>query len=112
MPGFNGMGPLGAGPMTGRGRGYCMSYVDRGASFAPVFARGGGRGRRNWFRATGLPRWARCAPGVFPAGVVPAYPLYDEQDLNALREQASYLENALAQVKNRISDLEAKVDKE
>ncbi len=23
MPGFNGTGPMGAGPMTGRGQGYC-----------------------------------------------------------------------------------------
>jgi len=27
MPGFDGTGPLGAGSMTGRGRGYCMLPV-------------------------------------------------------------------------------------
>lgn len=28
MPGFDGTGPLGLGPMTGRGRGYCMMRLD------------------------------------------------------------------------------------
>jgi len=28
MPGFNGTGPLGQGPLTGRGRGYCMVPAD------------------------------------------------------------------------------------
>jgi hypothetical protein len=69
MPAYNGMGPQGAGPMTGWGRGYCMTFLNRGAGFVPGYGRGsrcsagfgrpGGRGRRNCFYATGLPRWAR-----------------------------------------------------
>ncbi len=106
MPGLNAMGPLGAGPMTGRGRGYCMSYVRQGAGFVPGFSRGGRRGRRNRFYATGLPRWARCATGAFAADEASAYPFSDGQDLNALRQQASYLENALNQVKKIIKDME------
>ncbi len=111
MPGFDGMGPLGAGSMTGRGCGFCISYVDRGAGFAPGYApalvRGGRgrRGRRNWFHAAGLP-WRASAD------IAPAHPFYHEENLNVLKEQAGYLEEALARVKSRISDLEAKTDKE
>lgn len=33
MPGFNGTGPAGGGPMTGRGRGYCIRAVEQGLVF-------------------------------------------------------------------------------
>lgn len=109
MPGFNGTGPLGAGPMTGRGRGYCMSYIVPDTGFTPGFCRGGGgRGRRYWYNATGLPRWARWAPGAAPAGAVYAPPLSGDRELNYLKEQAGYLENALEQAKRRIKELESK----
>ncbi len=112
MPGLNAMGPLGAGPMTGRGRGYCMSYVSQGAGFVPGFSRGGRRGRRNRFYATGLPRWARCTPDALATDAACAYPFSNGQDLNTLRQQASYLENALNQVKKMIKDIETKEIKE
>ncbi len=78
MPGFDGTGPLGYGPMTGGGRGYCVTYLGPYDSRAWVgwgigrrraffggggrgwFGRGGGRGWRNWYYATGLPGWARA----------------------------------------------------
>lgn len=68
MPAYNGMGPQGAGPMTGWGRGYCMTYINRGAGFVP------GYGRGSWCRADfGRPQ-ADAAGGTvsmlpdFPAG--------------------------------------------
>ena len=37
MPGFDGTGPLGQGPMTGRGMGYCVLRIsDGGASPRPL----------------------------------------------------------------------------
>ncbi|OGS21207.1 MAG: hypothetical protein A3J83_05885 [Elusimicrobia bacterium RIFOXYA2_FULL_40_6] len=69
MPGFDGTGPRGLGPMTGGGRGFCavpVSVGDRsfaGRMFGGRGFRGcGGRGRghRHWFYATGLPGWARA----------------------------------------------------
>ncbi|MBN1166143.1 MAG: DUF5320 domain-containing protein [Methanospirillaceae archaeon] len=36
MPGYNGTGPLGRGPMTGRGLGYCQTGYFRGGQRAPV----------------------------------------------------------------------------
>lgn len=56
MPGFNGTGPQGMGPMTGYGRGYCMINIAPRTVFNPVFYRGGRRGRRNRYCAAGMPR--------------------------------------------------------
>jgi hypothetical protein len=67
MPGFDGTGPKGQGSMTGGGRGYCVMPVD-GAKRQSIRgipgARGGGRGRRNCFYATGLPGWMRAKNGM------------------------------------------------
>lgn len=45
MPRLNGMGPQGAGPMTGRGMGYCNSnYVPTNSILGFGYSRGFGRG--------------------------------------------------------------------
>jgi hypothetical protein len=108
MPGFDGTGPVNKGPMTGRGSGYCLSYVDTGIDFPPRFGRGGARGRRNCFYATGLPRWARARQSTFPAGAVYAPPVSGERELEMLREQVINLESALEQAKKRVKELESK----
>ncbi len=42
MPGFDGTGPMGAGPMTGGGRGYCNpSLTTYGPAILPRSGRGG-----------------------------------------------------------------------
>lgn len=107
MPGFNGTGPRGVGSMTGGGGGYCMSYVGPDTRFDQRFCRGG-RGHRHWFHATGLPRWARWAPGATPAASVYAPPLSGEQELHFLKSEAEYLEKTLEQIKIRIKELENK----
>ncbi|MFH2128091.1 MAG: DUF5320 domain-containing protein [Pseudomonadota bacterium] len=47
MPGFNGRGPMGQGPMTGGGRGRCSGYanIGQGAAWGAPTAYGQGRGR-------------------------------------------------------------------
>ena len=81
MPGGDGTGPAGMGPMTGRAAGYCAGYPVAGY-MNPVGGRGfwgrgrgggGGRGWRNQFYATGLTGWQRAAMG-YPGfgGAVPA----------------------------------------
>jgi len=76
MPGGDGTGPAGMGPMTGRAAGFCAGYPVPGY-MNPVggrgyfgMGRGGGRGggwgRRNMFYATGLPGWQRFGSG-YPA---------------------------------------------
>ncbi len=129
MPGGNGTGPTGMGPMTGRAAGYCAGYSvpgfanqmgGRGFSGAGGgFGRGGGRGgwgRRNGFYATGLPGWQRFgAGGPAYGGAMPyggAAPnggpvATKQQELDMLRGQVEYFEDALDGIKKRITELEA-----
>ena len=65
----DGTGPMGMGPMTGRGMGYCAGVAAPGYAGCG-FGRGRGRGLRNMYYMTGLPGWERN--GVNPYGV-PAY---------------------------------------
>lgn len=93
----------------------------------------GGRGRRNWFHATGMPGWQRAAmgwpayggwgppvaprPWTAPPPVAPAVPPFaaspygpvatKEQELEALKGQSEYLEDALDGIRKRIGELEA-----
>jgi len=130
MPGGDGTGPAGLGPMTGRAAGYCAGYP------VPGYAngvggrgfggwgrgRGGGRGWRNQFYATGLTGWQRAAMG-WPAlgGMMPPMAPYAapfapamsaEQQLDALKGQAEYFEDALDGIRKRIEELEAKGSKD
>lgn len=130
MPGGDGTGPVGMGPMTGRGAGFCAGNAMPGyANAIPgrgfwgggrggAWGRGGGGGgwgRRNQFYATGLTGWQRAAYG-FPAfggmpyapGFAPSYApsVVREQEVEALKGQAAYLESALADIKKRIEELE------
>ncbi len=119
MPAGDGTGPMGAGPMTGRGVGYCVGsqtpgYMNprpgrgvgmgmgRGAGMGRGRARGRGRGRgrrRNWF-----------LPGSRDADEYDTPPynavLSDEQTAQTLRAQVQHLEGTLNAIKERISELE------
>lgn len=60
MPRGDKTGPMGMGPLTGRGAGYCaggrnLEYA--GPGFAAGFGRGTGRGRRNRRFPTGRQGW-------------------------------------------------------
>ena len=107
MPGFDGTGPMGTGPLMGYGRGYCLGYVNAGVDFVPRFGGGGGRGRRCRYYATGLPRWARWSrEAVRGAAYVP--PPGKETELDMLKEQVANLENAMERARKRIQELEQK----
>ena len=126
MPGGDGTGPAGMGPMTGRAAGYCAGYSVPGY-INPIGGRGfgafgrgrggGGWGRRNWFYATGLTGWQRAGLGMGAYGVPPAYPTpyaapfgpaaTKEQELDALKGQAEYFEDALEGIKKRIDEFQA-----
>jgi len=83
MPGGDGTGPMGMGPMTGRAAGYCAGSAVPGFMNAPggrglggrgfggsgFGGRGGGRGWRNWYYATGLTGWQRTAAAMPAFGV-------------------------------------------
>ncbi len=119
MPGGNGMGPMGQGPMSGRGMGWC-----RGANTSDStgqneagygMGRGGGRGNgwrhRHGFRTSGLPGWLRAWMGAF-GGSTPSprdlnSNLSDKQELEILKQKADTLERALGEIRARIQDVEA-----
>ena len=128
MPGGDGTGPGGMGPMTGRAAGYCAGYAVPG--FAnPIAGRGfwgwgrggGGWGRRNRFYATGLTGWQRAAYGYpafggsapyaapygMPYGAPFAPTMTAQQELDMLKGQAEYFEDALDGIRKRIEELGA-----
>lgn len=112
MPRGDGTGPSGVGPMTGRGAGYCAGseapgFANPNPMFGRAFGRGGGRGWRNMFFATGLPRWRRSAGFVPPHSYADPYGAPDaEAQKQGLKNQASFLQTALDEVNKRLADLE------
>jgi hypothetical protein len=109
MPGFDGTGPRGMGPMTGGGRGFCSPW-GMGAAY--------GRGR-------GMP-YPMAAPYPMPyaypyrgtpyppappatASGAPPYPpqMNQAQELEFLKEQAQNVRDQLVQISDRIKELEA-----
>lgn len=117
MPYGDRTGPLGLGPRTGRGAGYCSGYAAPGA-YHPAFGgarfgfgsgRGAGRrwlgrggGWRCWYNATGMPGWARFGYG-YPGA--PAFSAREE--IAVLQQEADFLKRQLENIQNRISTLEA-----
>jgi len=124
MPGGDRTGPMGMGPMTGRGAGYCAGfsvpgYMNPGFGggwfgrgwFGRGRGRGGGRGWRNWFYATGLTGWQRAAMGWPAWGVPPAVPPASgtagaQGEAELLRQQAEYLSGTLDEIRKRLDELE------
>lgn len=125
MPGFDGTGPAGMGPMTGWGRGYCAVPGAAPAFRGRGLGRGGGRGFG--FRGSsapwpylgrgrgGLPRcgyyfdapWdAPYAPAAYAPGWT------EEQELDMLRSEAEAVKEHLEQIDSRIRDLESASEKE
>ena len=112
MPRGDGTGPMGLGPMTGRGLGYCAGYsvpgfanpVGFGLGRGMAWGRGGGGGRGLAFRrgrAGGYPLYAGFAP---PGAGVFTPPALDEEA--TLKAHLSALEEQLAAVKVRLGEIE------
>ena len=100
----DGTGPIGMGPMTGRGAGFCAGFAIPGYVNPIGYGFRFGRGRGFWrmFYATGLPRWARF--GAQDANR--AYFASDADQKEFLKRQAKFLENQLDDVKKRLDELE------
>jgi len=118
MPGFDGTGPVGFGPRTGGGRGYCppggqykrpygygIRYALRGAGRGGIpwgcgrgRVFGGGRGR-GWYGPS-----AYLPPAAYPyspfAGVSP------DQEVDFLKNRAAAMEQELEQIRRRIETLQ------
>jgi hypothetical protein len=92
MPGFDGTGPNGMGPMTGGGRGFC-NPAGRWAAWWPS-------GMRRW-GSYGLPRYG--AYGYPP----PATGASREQELEFLKGQAEALRAELNEIEAEIGKFSA-----
>lgn len=134
MPGGDRTGPWGAGPMTGRGAGFCAGYSvpgymnpafgrgfggGRGRGFGRGFGMGGGRGWRHQYYATGLPGWAPGYAYPYPySGSIPtAYGSTTTakgeraEELAFLKDQAQYFTEALDDINKRVEELQKKAEK-
>jgi len=114
MPGGDQTGPMGMGPMTGRGAGYCGGRGVAGFVSGPGLGfgrgrggRGGGRGRRNMFYATGLTGWQRAAMGVSAPSAAAVAPTA-EAEKQFLETQVGAMQSQLDEVKRRLAELAAK----
>ena len=109
MPRGDGTGPLGQGLGTGRGAGYCAGYSVPGFANRPGLARcgagfarggrGGGRGRRNRFYATGVPFSAYPAPESVSQ-------LGRNEEIALLRDESDRLRGKLTDIERRLGELE------
>jgi len=94
MPGFDGTGPRGMGPMTGGGRGFCSPW-------------GIGAGYRSYGRSPGM-GYGYPYYGAGPAapGAVPFAPqMTREQEFDFLKNQAQAMRGQLEQLESRIQQL-------
>jgi len=123
MPGGDGTGPAGLGPMTGRAAGYCAGYPIPGF-MNPIpgqgfggWGRGGVWGRRRAFYGRAFAGWPPAAFGGPAYGVPGPYPtpyaapfaptMTRQQQLDALQGQAEYFEDALEGIRKRIEELKS-----
>ena len=115
MPGFDGTGPMGAGPMTGGGQGFCnpasAGYgrgFGRGRGFrrgyGPGFGRGFGRGFgwRGFYPASGGAY--EPAYGLSYGG---PYGMSREDEVNMLKDEADAMREEFDAINRRIEDLES-----
>jgi hypothetical protein len=107
MPGFDGKGPMGAGPLTGRGRGRCNSadvvygrgfFRNRGLSAGMGY---GGMGYGPGFGRRG--GWNESPYGSSQVNTV--------MEIDALKAEAVSMKNALEMINREISNLEKKAAK-
>lgn len=106
MPGFNGTGPWGEGPMTGGARGFCNPA---GAGFRRGFGRGAGRGRGLGAGFRGRrPGWNAFVPGggVYQPWYDMPYESAPSDETQVLKRQADALRRDLDAVNRRLEELE------
>jgi len=114
MPGGNGTGPAGMGPMTGRGLGYCANYSAPGYMNPIVgggFGRGMGRGG-GFGRGMGVGRGFGRGVGRGSGATAYSYSsnLSSQQEASMLKDQLKAMQDEVNMVNNRIKELESSAD--
>ena len=89
MPGFDGTGPAGMGPLTGGGRGFCSSWGIR--SGAGIYG----------------PAAYRPHPSAYYAASPFSSQMTREQEIEFLKRQAASMKRQLDDIENRIKELES-----
>ena len=101
MPGGNGTGPNGMGPMTGRGAGFCTGNAvpDRGQGLGRGFRLRQGYGGQVGMGARG--GWRRGGGYGMPYDAGPT----SEQEVGSLEAQVQHLSGVLETINRRIREL-------
>ncbi len=116
MPGGDGTGPGGLGPMTGRAAGYCAGYSVPGyMNLIPGrggfgYGRGWGRGFGRGFgwRGAAYPYAYGYYSYTSPYGGYPYAPdMAPQQEADMLKEQAKAIQGELKSINERIGKLES-----
>ena len=119
MPGFNGTGPQGNGPMTGGVRGYCNPGYTRN-TFAYGRVNGMGRGFRGG-SGSGFGFGCGYGRGIGRRGLfaqvggwygtinpyVNHYNMKPEDELSMLKDEATAINNELESINRRIEEIES-----
>ena len=107
MPRGDKSGPVGAGPMTGRGAGFCTGYDVSGfTNAAPgrFFGRGGGRRWGYRLLGIGMGAYMRGAWPFRPFATTTQNPA-DEMD--QLKQELDFLEKTIGEMKGRMEELKS-----
>jgi uncharacterized protein DUF5320 len=108
MPGGDRTGPMGMGPVTGRGAGFCSGFGAPGymnqVPMGGFGARIGNwcRGRRYWVETNGQPGGMRGGWSGFPSGPMAYGPNAEKQ---TLEQEVKGLQFELARIQKRLNEL-------
>jgi hypothetical protein len=114
MPGGDGTGPMGLGPRTGRGMGYCAGYpvpgfANPGFGYGRGFRRFWGRGFwcRRWWIAPVTPRYP--ARTWVPVGTPPQPYVTREQEILMLEDEARAIEQEQEALKQELEEIRKRI---
>jgi len=99
MPGGDGTGPMGMGPMTGGGRGYCAVPTGRYFGRRRGFGHGWGRGR-GWSRD-----WFGYGEPAYMSDFTP------QQEADMLKAEAKAMQDEIKSINQRITEIESGISK-